>query len=258
MALLETENLTKRFGGITAVDGVDLEVESGEVVGLIGPNGAGKTTMFDCLTGFQQPTEGRVRFDGQDVTDDSPATRARHGMVRTFQLTRELTTMTVKENMQVAVQDHPGDNFWRAIRQGPEVQAFEDEVEATADRLLKEASIEHMAETYAGNLSGGQRKLLSVARAMMVEPDLFLLDEPFAGVSGENRKRIIDYVTGLNEQGKTFVVIEHSLGDLMELVDRMVVLNEGRILADATPKEVVENDAVISAYMGEPLEESTR
>ena len=256
MTQLEVDELEKHFGGIKALNGVNFDVDSGEIVGLIGPNGAGKTTLFNCMTGFLEPTVGTVRLNGEDVTNDDPDELARKGLLRTFQITRELTTLTVKENMLVAAQEHPGDNFWSAIRQGPDVREFEAEIEAKADRLLKQASIDHMADTYAGKLSGGQRKLLSVARAMMVDPDLFLLDEPFAGVSGENRKRIIDYVTNLNEQGKTFIVIEHGLSDLMELVDRMIVLHEGSVLADGTPKEVVENEQVISAYMGEPLEET--
>jgi branched-chain amino acid transport system ATP-binding protein len=256
MTQLEVDGLEKRFGGIKALDGADFDVESGELVGLIGPNGAGKTTLFNCMTGFLDPTAGTVRLNGEDVTTDAPDKLARKGLLRTFQITRELTTLTVKENMLVAAQEHPGDNFWSAIRQGSEVQEFESEIEAKADRLLEQASIDHMADTYAGKLSGGQRKLLSVARAMMVDPDVFLLDEPFAGVSGENRERIIDYVTDLNEQGKTFIVIEHGLSDLMELVDRMIVLNEGSVLVDGSPEEVVENKQVISAYMGEPLEET--
>lgn len=257
MTQLEIDGLTKQFGGLTAVDDVDIEVESGELVGLIGPNGAGKTTLFNCITGFLEPTAGQVRFEGDDVTDDSPQQRAHAGMVRTFQLTRELTTLTVKDNMKFAAQDHPGDNFWRAIWQGDEVQQFEAEIDEKADALLDQANIKHMEDTYAGKLSGGQRKLLSVARAMMTDPDLFLLDEPLAGVSGENRERIIDYVTGLNEQGKTFIVIEHGLSDLIALVDRLIVLNEGSVLADGPPEEITSNEEVISAYMGEPLEETS-
>jgi neutral amino acid transport system ATP-binding protein len=255
MSILETRGVTKQFGGLTAVDDVDLELEEGEIVGLIGPNGAGKTTYFNCITGYYPPTQGTVRFQGEDVTDLEPWERAREGMVRTFQQSRTMDSMTVLDNVKLTALDHPGENIVPALLQSDEMLDYEQDVEERAYELLERFDLVDQADTYAAQLSGGQRKLLEVARGMMMDPDLFLLDEPYAGVEEAMVGRIANYVRELNEEeDMTFIVIEHGLEALVELVERLVVLHNGEVIADGDPEDVVSDEQVIEVYLASSIE----
>ena len=254
MTLLQTVDLRKEFGGLTAVDDASVAIDEGELVGLIGPNGAGKTTFFNCVTGYLEPTGGSVTFGGTDITGASPETVAREGLIRTFQHSRPLTTLTVRENVMAAATDHPGERTLPALLQGSGVQERESAVRARADRLLERFDLADRADEYAGRLSGGERKILEIARSLMLDPDLLMLDEPYAGISGETVQEVSSYIEELNDEGMTFLVIEHGLEDLADLVDRMVVLNEGSVLADGTTEEVVSDQRVIDVYTGRPIE----
>jgi len=253
--LLEVDGLEKSYSGITALDGATFSVEAGELVGLIGPNGAGKTTLFDCVSGVQPPSAGRVRLDGTDVTGEAPHTLARdRGLVRTFQQTREFATMTVRENVLLPALDHPGERIYGAVGRTDAAAEREAAVEERAAELLEFFDLAHLADEYAGTLSGGQRKLLEVARALMLDPDLFMLDEPLAGVNPTLAASIVEYVQELNDEGMTFLVIEHEIETLVDLVDRIVVMNRGSVLADGDPQAVVRDEAVVEADLGGDVE----
>ncbi|MFB6161047.1 MAG: ABC transporter ATP-binding protein [Haloferacaceae archaeon] len=249
---LRVENLHKSFGGITAVDGATFAVERGTLTGLIGPNGAGKSTTFDLVTGVHRPDAGRVTFDGEDVTGLAPHEIARRGLVRTFQIARELKEMTVLENMMLAPKGQRGEALWRSVTPGFRSGVVADE-EAILDRvweMLDFFDIEHLAEEYAGNLSGGQRKLLELARALLTDPDVLLLDEPFAGVNPSLEQRLLEHVHDLREQGYTFLLVEHDMDLIMNNCEHVVVMHQGRILTQGTPAEVTANEEVVEAYLG--------
>lgn len=250
MTVLAVDDFRRSFGNLVAVDGVSFEIGSGEVVGLIGPNGAGKTTLFNCVSGVLRSDGGTVAFDGEDVTDAPPPELARRGLVRTFQQTRELSTMTVEDNMLLPAPDHPGERAWHALARTETVQEREAEARQHASELLDVFDLTPMVDEYAASLSGGQRKLLELARALMLEPKLLLLDEPFAGVNPTLTAEIADHIRSLNEDGLTLLIIEHELETLTELVDRLIVLANGRMLATGTPPEILENQQVIDAYLG--------
>jgi ABC-type branched-subunit amino acid transport system ATPase component len=250
VTLLSVDGLQRSFGELVAVDGVSFEVESGEIVGMIGPNGAGKTTTFNCISGVLPSDGGTVRFDGADVTDATPYELARGGLVRTFQHTRELTTMTVEDNVLLPAPDHPGERAWHAVGQTGASREREQAARERAMDLLDTFDIRSMADEYAGNLSGGQRKLLELARALMLDPAMLMLDEPFAGVNPSLTNEIVSHIEALNDDGLTLLIIEHELETLTELVDRLVVLADGRVLATGTPGEIMENEEVIDAYLG--------
>lgn len=254
MALLETRELSKRFGGIQALDDASVTIEEGELVGLIGPNGAGKTTFFNCVTGFLEPTGGSVYFAGDDVTALSSAELAHEGLVRSFQHSRILPTLSVLDNVRLAAPDHPGERTLAALRDGDDVAAREEEVTRRAEDLLERFDLAHRADEYAGRLSGGQRKILEIARALMLDPELLLLDEPYAGIDEDTVGDISAYIEELNDEGMTFLVIEHGLESLVELVDRLIVLNQGEVLADGPTESVIQDEQVIKVYTGEPLE----
>jgi branched-chain amino acid transport system ATP-binding protein len=248
--MLAVDNLQKSFGSLIAVDGATFEIEEGELVGMIGPNGAGKTTTFNCISGVLGTDGGSVTFDGSEVTGAKPHQLAREGMIRTFQQTREFPTMTVEENMLLAAPDHPGERVWHAV--GRTDASADREAEATerAHELLDVFDIESMAGEYAGNLSGGQRKLLELARALMLDPEMLLLDEPFAGVNPTLTKEIAEHILTLSEDGLTLLIIEHELETLTEMVDRLIVMADGAVLATGTPDEIMEDQRVIDAYLG--------
>jgi branched-chain amino acid transport system ATP-binding protein len=250
MSLLTVEDLTKSFGSLVAVDGTDFEIERGELVGMIGPNGAGKTTTFNCISGILSPDDGTVRFDGEDVTGTRPHRLARQGLVRTFQQTRELTTMTVEENMLLPALEHPGERAHHAVFRSDASREREVEARERAAELLDLFELAPMVEEYAGTLSGGQRKLLELARALMLDPDMLLLDEPFAGINPSLTRKIAAHIESLNEDGLTLLVIEHELETLTELVDRLIVLADGSVLATDTPEAIMEDQRVIDAYLG--------
>jgi len=249
---LQVEGLRKDFGGITAVDDASFQVERGSLTGLIGPNGAGKSTTFNLITGMIEPDAGTVTFDGEDITGLAPHAIANRGLVRTFQIARELQDMTVLENMMLAPKRQRGESLWRSVTPGFRGEVIDQESDLL-DRVwevLEFFDIDHIAEEYAGNLSGGQRKLLELARALLTDPDVLLLDEPFAGVNPSLEKRLLDHIHELREQGYTFLLVEHDMDLIMENCERVIVLHQGRILTEGTPAEIQANEEVIEAYLG--------
>jgi branched-chain amino acid transport system ATP-binding protein len=249
---LQVEGLRKTFGGITAVDDISFEVEEGSLTGLIGPNGAGKSTTFNLITGMYEPDAGTVRFNGEDITDRAPHEIANRGLARTFQIARELEEMTVLENMMLAPKNQRGEKLWRSITPGVRDDVREQEAELLERvwEVLDFFDIEHLAEEYAGNLSGGQRKLLEMARALLTDPDMLLLDEPFAGVNPTLEKRLLDHIHDLRKDGYTFLIVEHDMDLIMNNCERVIVMHQGKILMEGTPAEVKASEDVIEAYLG--------
>lgn len=254
MTFFEVSNLSKSFGGLEALNSVDLSIEEGEMVGLVGPNGAGKTTFFNCVTGFLEPTEGTVLFRDEDITGVQPHKTARKGMVRTFQHSRPFSSMTVRENVMLPALNHPGENTVPALLRTEEMREFEARVSERADETLERFGLIEKADHYASQLSGGERKLLEISRSMMLEPDLFLLDEPYAGVEEAMISNVAEVLRDLNVEGITLILIEHGLEALIDLVERLVVLHEGKLLADGDPGEVVQKEEVVDVYLASSVE----
>jgi neutral amino acid transport system ATP-binding protein len=252
---LRVENLQKRFGGITAVDGVSFEVEEGSLTGLIGPNGAGKSTTFNCITGVHEPDGGTVLFRGEEITGQRPHEIAQKGLVRTFQIARELDEMTVLENLMLAPQGQKGETLTNAVTPGLRDQVKEDETAIREDvwEMLEFFEIDHLAEEYAGNLSGGQRKLLEMSRALMTDPEMLLLDEPFAGVNPTLEEKLLDRIHSLTDQGYTFLLVEHDMDLIMENCEHIIVMHQGDVLAEGTAEDIRNNEQVIEAYLGEDV-----
>ena len=233
-----------------AVDGATFTVRRGSITSLIGPNGAGKTTAFNLVTGFTRCDAGTVRFQGEDVTRRGPDQLARLGMVRTFQLTRVLGKMRVIENAMLAAQDHPGERFVHALlpRRWRSREAL---VREQAMEMLDQVGLAAKADDYAATLSGGQRKLLELARALMANPSLVMLDEPMAGVNPTLGRQLLDYLATLRqERGLTVLFIEHDMEVVMDVSDEVVVMGEGRVITQAHPDEVRRDQRVIDAYLG--------
>ncbi|HAX88160.1 MAG TPA: ABC transporter ATP-binding protein [Cyanobacteria bacterium UBA11370] len=249
--LLAATGLCKSFGGIKAVDKADIFVEQGSITGLIGPNGAGKTTLFNLLSNFIQPDSGRVIFDGEPIQNLPPHQIAQQGMIRTFQVARVLSRLSVMENMLLAAQKQTGENFVDVWWQPQKVRYEQRQLKIRAKEILESVGLAAKAKDYAGSLSGGQRKLLEIARAMMTEPQLILLDEPAAGVNPTLINQICEYILEWRKQGKTFLIIEHNMDVIMSLCDRVWVLAEGRNLADGKPEEIQNNSQVLEAYLGQ-------
>jgi branched-chain amino acid transport system ATP-binding protein len=247
--ILVVDEVRRRFGGLTAVDVEHLEVQRGAITALIGPNGAGKTTFFNLLTGFDQPDTGRWRFDGEDLTS-TPAHRvARYGMVRTFQLTKSLARLTVLDNLKLGATGQRGEGFFASLVR-PLWRDQEADVEARAEELLRRFKLDHMRDEYASSLSGGQRKLLEMARALMVEPTMVMLDEPMAGVNPALTQSLLTHVKELREDGMTVMFVEHDMDVVHDISDWVVVMAEGRVIAEGTPDDISANEHVIDAYLG--------
>ena len=254
--ILTVEDVYVRFGGVHAVDGAGFQVQRGSVTALIGPNGAGKTTLFNVLTGFQRSERGHVIYDGARVTRRGPHAIAARGMVRTFQLTKTLAALTVLENMLIAAQRHPGERLTTVFARPRAWRRRESEACAQALELLDTFGLADKAGDHAGTLSGGQRKLLELARALMVEPRLLLLDEPMAGVNPSLGRRLLEHMERLRvEQGVTFLFIEHDMEVVMNHSDRVIVMADGRVIADGEPQAVRADRRVIDAYLGTRREE---
>jgi branched-chain amino acid transport system ATP-binding protein len=255
--ILVVDDVVRRFGGIVAVDVEHLEIQRGVITALIGPNGAGKTTLFNLLTGFDKPNQGRWTFEGQSMAGMSAYKVARLGMVRTFQLTKALSRLSVIENMKLGAVDQKGERFLPALFRGIWGKQ-EAEIEARADQLLARFRMDHMRDEFAGSLSGGQRKLLEMARALMVEPALVMLDEPMAGVNPALTQSLLQHVKELRDtEGRSVVFVEHDMDVVYDISDWVVVMAEGRIIAEGPPEAIGTNREVIDAYLGshhdEPL-----
>ena len=249
--LLAASGLCKSFGGVRAVDNADISVQTGSITGLIGPNGAGKTTLFNLLSNFTQPDRGQVIFDGEPIHQLQSHQIALQGVVRTFQVARVLSRLSVLENMLLAAQKQTGENLLQVWFERKRVRKEEQTNRELAMTILESVGLAAKAQDYAGALSGGQRKLLEIARAMMSNPKLILLDEPAAGVNPTLIGQICEHIVNWNQEGVSFLIIEHNMDVIMSLCDRVWVLAEGRNLADGTPKEIQKNPQVLEAYLGE-------
>ena len=252
IAPLEVSELRKEFGGVTAVDGVSFSVDRGSLTGLIGPNGAGKSTTFNCITGVYTPDGGTVRFDGEDITGLSPHRIATKGLVRTFQIARELKEMTVLENLMLAPQTQSGESLLRSV--APRLrQRVKSEERRQVERVwetLEFFEIDHLAHEHAGNLSGGQRKLLELARVLLTDPSVVLLDEPMAGVNPTLERKLLDRIEALVAEGYTFLLVEHDMDVIMDHCETVIVMHQGRNLRTGPPEEIQESERVIDAYLG--------
>ena len=250
--MLEVQNLSMRFGGLLAVDGVNLDVQEHEIVSVIGPNGAGKTTVFNCLSGFYTPTGGKILFEGKEVQGKPDYKISRLGMVRTFQHVRLFNQMTVVENLLVAQHRHLNTNLLAGLVKTP---SYRDKEKKSLDRAaywLDRVGLLDLANRDAGNLAYGQQRRLEIARCMVTEPKLLLLDEPAAGLNPAETKDLNQLIVSLKEDYNVSVLlIEHDMSLVMDISDRITVINQGRPLASGTPTEVRQNDDVIKAYLGE-------
>lgn len=243
-------DVAKNFDGFLALNGVSIEVGEGDLVGLIGPNGAGKSTLFAVVSGFEPASSGRVVFHDEDITQLSPPARARRGLVRTFQVPREFTHLSVRDNLAVAAQDQVGERLIDVFLRPGEIRRQEKEIAERASEIIRFLNLARVAEQSAGVLSGGQKKLLELGRVLMLAPKLILLDEPFAGVNPVLVSEISKRIRELNGQGVGFLVVEHNLQALSGLVHRMYAMDRGRIIAEGPPEDVLGETAVREAYMG--------
>jgi len=249
MDILSLKNVKKHFGVVKAVDGCSIAVETVTVVGLIGPNGAGKTTVFNLVSGFERGS-GEIVFKGIRTDNLPPFKIARCGMVRTFQIPRALTKMTVSENLMLAPKNQAGERIWDVWLRPKRVHEQEMRIREKSREILEFFEISHLEDEYAGALSGGQKKLLEMARAMMIDPSMLLLDEPFAGVNPTLSRKISGHIRELRDDGMTFLVIEHDIPAITKISDKIVVMNEGKVMAEGEPAEIMRRQDVLEVYIG--------
>jgi len=239
----------KSFGGLKAVDIHSIVIPAGRITALIGPNGAGKTTLFNLLTGFDKVDAGTITLNGEEITGMPPHRLAAKGMVRTFQLTKVLSRMSRIENLKLGALHQRGENFFFSLFRGMWADQ-EADIERRADALLRRFNLTHMRDEFAGTMSGGQRKLLELARAMMTDPQVIMLDEPMAGVNPALAQSLLEPIKTLRDEGRTVVFVEHNMDVVREIADRVIVMSEGRVIAEGTPEEIRSNQAVVDAYLG--------
>jgi branched-chain amino acid transport system ATP-binding protein len=252
--MIEVRDLHKHFGGVPAVDGASLTIRQGSITGLIGPNGAGKTTLFNVVAGRLPPTSGTVLMGGEDVTGLPPHELFHKGLLRTFQIAHEFPSMTVRENLMMVPARQTGESIWSAWTARARIREEEARLAAKADGVLDFLTIRHLADEKAGNLSGGQKKLLELGRTMMVDARVVFLDEVGAGVNRTLLNTIADAIQRLNrERGYTFCVIEHDMDFIARLCDPVIVMAEGKVLAEGSAADIMQNEAVIEAYLGTGL-----
>ena len=247
---LKVTNLKKSFGGLKAVDVQSLNFNTNELTSIIGPNGAGKTTFFDLISGFQDSDEGKVYLNDKNITRSQPYSIARLGMIRTFQLTKVFDRMTVLENMMFSASTVNNDSFIRSLIRLPSQKTTEKNIKERSFEIMKDLNIDHMANSYARELSGGQKKLLELGRSIINDPDILLLDEPLAGVNPKLAEEILQIILNLSEKGISILMVEHNIEAVMKISQRVIVLAEGMVIADDTPENVRSDEKVIEAYLG--------
>ena len=247
---LKVTNLKKSFGGLKAVDVQSLNLNTNELTSIIGPNGAGKTTFFDLISGFQDSDEGKVYLNDKNITRSQPYSIARLGMIRTFQLTKVFDRMTVLENMMFSASTVNNDSFIKSLIRLPSQKTTEKNIKEKSFEIMKDLNIDHMANSYARELSGGQKKLLELGRSIINDPDILLLDEPLAGVNPKLAEEILQIILNLSEKGISILMVEHNIEAVMKISQRVIVLAEGMVIADDTPENVRSDEKVIEAYLG--------
>ena len=249
--LLQVEGLIKVFGGLTAINNLDFHIENREILGLIGPNGSGKTTVFNLITGVHKPTQGKVFFDGKDMTGLKPHRVTAAGVARTFQLAKLFCESSVLEHVIVGQHCRTRAGVWSALTQNSSSQREEEESQRKAIELLKFTNLFSVKDEYAGNLSCAQQRRLMIATAMASDPKLILLDEPTSGMSAEEVAEVVEIIRNIRDGGVTVFLIEHNMRVAMNICDRIAVLNYGKKIAEGTPEEVAHNKSVIDAYLGD-------
>ena len=247
---LEVTNLKKSFGGIKAVDVESLNLNRNELTSIIGPNGAGKTTFFDLISGFQDSDEGKVYLNNKNISKSQPYAIARLGMIRTFQLTKVFDRMTVLENMMFSASTVNNDSFLKSLAKLPSQKTTEKKIRDKSFEIMKELNIDHMANSYAREMSGGQKKLLELGRSIINNPDVLLLDEPLAGVNPKLAEEILQIIVNLAGKGISILMVEHNIEAVMKISERVIVLAEGKVIADSTPENIRSDEKVIEAYLG--------
>ena len=247
---LEVTNLKKSFGGIKAVDVESLNLNRNELTSIIGPNGAGKTTFFDLISGFQDSDEGKVYLNNKNITKSQPYAIARLGMIRTFQLTKVFDRMTVLENMMFSASTVNNDSFLKSLDKLPSQKTTEKKIRDKSFEIMKELNIDHMANSYAREMSGGQKKLLELGRSIINNPSVLLLDEPLAGVNPKLAEEILQIIVNLAGKGISILMVEHNIEAVMKISERVIVLAEGKVIADSTPENIRTDEKVIEAYLG--------
>ena len=247
---LEVTNLKKSFGGLKAVDVQSLNLNKNQLTSIIGPNGAGKTTFFDLISGFQDSDEGKVYLNKKNITKSQPYSIARLGMIRTFQLTKVFDRMTVLENMMFSASTVNNDSFIKSLVRLPSQKTIEKNIKEKSFEIMKDLNIDHMANSYARELSGGQKKLLELGRSIVNDPDILLLDEPLAGVNPKLAEEILQIILNLSEKGISILMVEHNIEAVMKISQRVIVFAEGMVIADDKPENVRTDEKVIEAYLG--------
>ena len=247
---LEVTNLKKSFGGLQAVNVESIKLKKNELTSIIGPNGAGKTTFFDLISGFQDSDDGKVILNNKNITKSQSYTIARLGMVRTFQLTKVFDRMTVLENMMFSASKVDNDSFIKSLVKPPSQKNKEIDIKEKSFEVMKNLNIEHMANSYARELSGGQKKLLELGRSIINDPEILLLDEPLAGVNPKLAEEILEIILNLSKNGISILMVEHNIEAVMKISERVIVFAEGKVIADDIPENVRSDKKVIEAYLG--------